>query len=82
MSSNSDKHSQNNYRKIIAPQFGARHFYLVEESSLMFEGNFEILVMEDEFCALIIHVSSSCEDILASVPIGILITAKEVIDAA
>lgn len=81
VSSQNDKYSQSNYKKIITPQFGGKNFYIVQENSLMFEGNFEMLVMEEAFCAVIIHVSSSSKNILTTVPVGILITNKDVVDA-
>lgn len=79
--SSNDKHSQSNYKKIITAQLGAKNFYTINESRLMFEGNFEILAMENEFCVLIIHVSSPSENILTTIPIGIFVTDKDAIDA-
>lgn len=80
VSSQDDKHSLSNYKKIITNQSGGKNFHTIRESSLMFEGNFEILVMENTFCAFIIHVSSPSKDILTTVPVGIMITDSNAVE--
>ena len=73
-----DKQSIGNYKKLITAQAGATHFLTFKESSVAFDGNFELLVMKDAFCALIIHVSDSSTNLLTTVPVGILIKNKAV----
>lgn len=76
-----DKQSITNFKKIISAQAGANNCYMVNETSLNFQGNFEILVMKDSFCALIIHVSDPRRNFLTTVPVGIFISDKAVIQS-
>lgn len=73
-----DKQSIGNYKKQITAQAGATHFLTFRESSMAFDGNFELLVMKDSFCALIIHIRDSSTNFLTTVPVGILIKNKAV----
>lgn len=73
-----DKQSIGNYKKQITDQAGATHFLTFRESSMAFDGNFELLVMKDSFCALIIHIRDSSTNFLTTVPVGILIKNKAV----
>lgn len=73
-----DKQSIASYKKLITAEAGAKHFLTFKESSVVFDGNFELLVMKDSFCVLIIHVSDSSTNILTTVPVGIIVKNKAI----
>ena len=67
MSDERDRVSVQNYRKIIGKDH-QKYFYGIKEGLL--DGNFELIVVENEFAVIILHVLDSEADYLTSFPIG------------
>ena len=78
MSDEQDRTSVNNYRKIIA-KYQQKYFYGIKEGLL--EGNFELIVVKDEFAVVIVHVLDSEAEYLTSFPIGSISYDKQLVSS-
>lgn len=78
MNNEQDKASIINYRKIIAKDH-QKYFYGIKEGLLA--GNFEMLVVENEFAVVILHVLDSEAEYLTSFPIGSMSTNKNMVNS-
>ena len=78
MNNEQDKASIINYRKIIAKDH-QKYFYGIKEGLLA--GNFEMLVVENEFAVVILHVLDSEAEYLTSFPIGSMSNNKSIVNS-
>ena len=78
MSDERDRVSVQNYRKIIGKDH-QKYFYGIKEGLL--DGNFELIVVENEFAVIILHVLDSEADYLTSFPIGSISYDKTLVNS-
>ncbi|EXB69170.1 MULTISPECIES: hypothetical protein [Acinetobacter] len=72
-----DRTSVNNYRKIIAKD-QQKYFYGIKDGIL--DGNFEIIVVKNEFAVIVLHVLDSEAEYLTSFPFGSISYDKQLVN--